>query len=55
MFRLPAEEEAKLEKLIEFAHKMGSITKPSLQEFMVFAINCAYEHLKKEYTRHKTG
>jgi len=39
MFRLPAEEDAKLEKLIQFAYMMGCITKATLQDFMVLAVN----------------
>ncbi len=54
MFRLPTEEEPKLEKLIQLAYAMMHIKKPSLQRFMVFAIYCAADYLKTKYLEGKT-
>ncbi|MBA7685059.1 hypothetical protein ES703_93474 [subsurface metagenome] len=53
IFRLKPEEDAQLPSLIEFAHKAGYITKPTLQEFMVFCINCAFTRLKGDYEARK--
>lgn len=57
LFRLKEEEDAKLPRLIELAHRLGLIKKQSLQEFMIFSINCAYDYIKREYEgmrgRHK--
>jgi hypothetical protein len=53
VFRLPPEEDAKLEKLIELAFEMGYITKPTFQHYAVFAINCTAEFLKTAYQRRK--
>jgi len=52
-FRLMPSEDAKLPKLIEYAHKAGYLTKPSFQEFMLLALNCAYTRLKDEYEKKK--
>lgn len=49
IFRLKPEEDAKLPKLIEFAHKAGYLAKPSFQEYMMFCLNCAFTRLKEEY------
>ena len=48
-FRLPASEHEQVQRLIVLAHKLGFIKKPSLQEFMVFAINCAFTYVKEEF------
>ena len=53
MFRLKPEEDAKLPSIIEYANKAGYIAKPSFQEFMLFALNCAYTRLKDEYEARK--
>ena len=53
LFRLKPEEDARLPKLIEYAQKAGYIKKASFQEFMIFAINCAYTRLKSEYEQTK--
>lgn len=52
-FRLRPEEDGKLPKLIQYAHKAEYIEKPSFQEFMLFALNCAYARLKDEYEQRK--
>lgn len=53
IFRLKPEEDEKLPKLIEYAHKAGYLTKPSFQEFMIFCINCTYTRLKDEYEQRR--
>lgn len=51
LFRLKEEEDAKLPKLIELAHRLGLIEKQSFQEFMIFSINCAYDYMAREYEK----
>jgi hypothetical protein len=51
LFRMTAEEDEKLDTLIKLAYEMRSITKPTLQEFMLFAIDCARERLKLVYAQ----
>lgn len=53
IFRLKPEEDAKLPRLIEYAHKAGYIEKQSFQEYMIFCLNCAYTRLKGEYETRK--
>ena len=52
-FRLKAEEHAQLEALIQMAYKLKDIAKPSVQEFMMYAIDCARERLAMEYNADK--
>ena len=52
-FRLKPEEDERLPTLIKYAHRAGYIKKESFQEFMLFALNCAYNHLKHEYEQRK--
>lgn len=53
IFRLRPEDDAKLLDLIQLAHKMALIPKPSFQGFMEFAINRAYDYIKQEYERQR--
>lgn len=53
MFRLSEEDDARLPKLIEIAYRLGVIKKRSFQEYMIFALNCAYAHVKQEYEQMK--
>jgi hypothetical protein len=48
-----ADEDEKLDILIELAYEMRSISKLTLQEFMLFSIDCARERLKPEYMQRK--
>ena len=52
-FRLKPEEDERLPTLIKYAYQAGYIKKESFQEFMLFALNCAYNHLKHEYEQRK--
>lgn len=49
IFRLQPGEEERLNKLIVYAYKTKHITKPSLQEFMRFSIECTYLVLKQDW------
>lgn len=53
MFRLSEEDDARLPKLVELAYRLGLIKKRSFQEYMIFALNCAYAHIKQEYEQVK--
>jgi hypothetical protein len=48
-----AEEDEKLDTFIKLVHEMEDISKPTLQEFMLFAIDCARERLKLVYAQRK--
>jgi len=52
-FRLTEQEGERLPKLIEYAFKAGYIKKESIQDFMVFALNCVFSRLKGEYEQRK--
>ena len=41
LFRLTPDDDARVNFLIQYAHQSGHIAKPSLQDFMVFSIQCA--------------
>ena len=53
LFRVTAKEDEKLDPLIKLAYEMEDISKPTLQEFMLFAIDCARERLKVEYAQRR--
>lgn len=54
-FRLTPSEDALLPKLMELAYRMGLLVAvdgtpvKSLQAYMVFALNCAYERIEQLY------
>lgn len=48
-FRLTGEQDGRLAKLVQYAHKRGYIRKASLQDFMEFAIACADSALKQDF------
>ena len=49
IFRLTEEEDQKLEDLVKLCHKMAFIKKATVQDFMIFAINCARAYCKQAY------
>lgn len=54
IFRLLPEEDDKLtNSLIPLAYKLKCISAPSLQNYMIFALNCAYVQLKQVYEAQK--
>lgn len=53
LFRLRPEEDARLPTLIKYAYQAGYIRKESFQDYMLFALNCAYTRLKDEYEQRK--
>ncbi len=50
-FRITQVEDEKLTKIVEYCHKAGYIPTTSMQDFMVFCLNCAYKQLEPEITR----
>lgn len=53
LFRLTGEDDARLPKVIELAHRLKLIQKQSFQDFMIFALNCAYTYVLNEYQRRR--
>lgn len=53
IFRLSADAEVRLNYLIAYAHKAGFIKKPSLQDFIIFAIGCGELQLQQHYQNMK--
>lgn len=53
IFRLSPDAEVKLNNLIVYAHKAGFINKPTLQEFVIFAIGCSELQLRQHYQNMK--
>lgn len=51
LFRLTPDDETRVNALIQYAYKSGFIPKPSLQEFMEFAIQCADSLLEKHHSQ----
>jgi hypothetical protein len=47
------EDDEKIDSLIKIAPKMGFIQKPTVQEFMLFAVNCARAYVKQAYSAAK--
>jgi hypothetical protein len=46
LFRVTAKEDEKLDTLIKLACEMEDISRPTLQEFILYSIDCARERLK---------
>jgi len=53
LFRMTAEEDEKLDTLIKLACEMEDISKPTLQEFIMYSIDCARERLRLVYAQRK--
>ena len=53
IFRLKPKEDIRLGRLIEYAYRAGYIPKWSFQNYMMFALNCAFTRLKDEYEQKK--
>ncbi len=53
IFRLSPDAEVKVNLLIVYAHKAGFINKPTLQEFVIFAIGCSELQLRQHYQNMK--
>jgi len=52
-FRVTEGEGERLPTLIKYAKQAGYIKKESIQDFMIFALNCAFSRLKGEYEQRK--
>jgi hypothetical protein len=50
-FRITPDEDAKLTKLVEYAHESGYITKPNLSQYVIFVLNCTYKLLAYDLRR----
>ncbi len=50
-FRLKKEEDARLDALISYAHKAGYIGEPSIQQYMIFALNCAFGFMQERWNQ----
>jgi hypothetical protein len=48
-----AKEDEKLDTLIKLAYEMEDISRPTLQEFILYSIDCARERLKLVYAQRK--
>jgi hypothetical protein len=53
LFQVTAKEDDKLGVIIDLDYEMQNISKPTLQEFMLFAIDCARERLKLVYAQQR--
>jgi hypothetical protein len=53
LFRVTAKEDEKLDTLIKLAYEMEDISRPTLQEFILYSIDCARERLKLVYAQRK--
>jgi hypothetical protein len=51
MFRITEAENQKLQLLIELAYTLDEISNATLQEFMLYSIDCARERLKLVYAQ----
>lgn len=52
-FRLAPSEDARLPGQIELAYKLGYIKSQTLQEYMMFCLNCGFTRMKDEYKQRK--
>lgn len=53
LFGLTPDDNARVDYLIQYAYKSRHIAKPSLQDFMQFAIQCAASVIKQDWDERK--